>query len=100
MDLSGNNFNLTGYWMHPIDQIPILLWATGDSQSAIVASGGGGSWDGTMYAPNGKVTLAGSDGLAVGGTLVADEIVVSGSDITILGNITGDAALPTIWLSE
>ncbi len=55
---------------------------------------------GTGQCTRHKVTLAGSDDLAVGGTIVADEIVVSGQHITIVGNITGEAALPTIWLGE
>ena len=53
-----------------------------------------------MYAPNGQAKIAGGSGLAIGGTIVADEIVVSGSDITIVGTVTGEAALPRIFLSE
>ena len=94
VSLSGSNFNLTPYWSG------ILLWATGDSGSAIDASGSGGSWGGAMYAPNGKAKISGSSGIAVGGTIVADEVVISGSDITIVGNIIGEAALPGIFLTE
>ena len=53
-----------------------------------------------MYAPNGKAKISGSSGIAVGGTIVADEVVISGSDITIVGNIIGEAALPGIFLTE
>lgn len=94
VSLSGSNFDLTPYWSG------ILLWATGDSGSAIDASGSGGSWGGAMYAPNGKAKISGSSGIAVGGTIVADEVVISGSDITIVGNIIGEAALPGIFLTE
>ncbi len=95
VSISGSDFSLTGLWTHPDDLIPMLVMGFCDCDQAIDASGSGGTWDGTMYAPNGQAKISGGSG-----TIVADEIVVSGSSITIVGNIMGEAALPTIWLSE
>ena len=100
VSISGSDFNLTALWSHPDDLIPILVMGFCDCDQAIDASGSGGTWDGTMYAPNGQAKISGGSGLAIGGTIIADEIVISGSDITIVGNVVGEAALPTIWLSE
>ncbi len=100
VSISGDGFALTGLWTHPPDLFPMLAMGFCDCDQAIDASGSVGTWDGTMYAPYGQAKIAGGTGLAIGGTIVADEIVVSGSDITIVGNIMGDSALPRIFLSE
>ena len=92
--LSGANYNLTPYWNG------ILVFATSDSKSAILASGSGGSWGGAMYAPNGQVNISGSSGLAIGGSVIADTIVVAGSDISVQGNIIGEAAIARLALVE
>ena len=94
VNVSGSSFNLTGYWND------MLVMAFSDSGSAIDASGSGGSWDGAMYAPNGQAKIAGSDGLSVGGTIIADQVVLSGSDITIVGNAIGATTIPQTYLIE
>ncbi len=94
VSLSGSGYNLTPYWNG------ILLFGTGDSQSAIDASGSNGSWGGAMYAPNGQAKIAGSSGLAIGGSVIADTIVLSGSDVSIVGNIISDGPIPQNYLIE
>ena len=53
-----------------------------------------------MYAPNGQAKIAGSSGLAIGGSVIADTIVLSGSDISIVGNIISEGPIPQNFLIE
>ena len=94
IDLSGADYVLTPYWND------ILLFGLSDSPAAIQASGSGGSWDGSMYAPIGQVKISGSSGLFVGGTVIANEIVMSGSGVTVHGNIQGESAIHRIALIQ
>ena len=98
IDIAGAGYSLDPYW-EP-DGIGILVFALCDSDDAIVAAGSDGLWDGSLYAPIGQVKVSGSAGLTIGGTVIADRIEMSGSDVIVNGNIQGVAALPRLALIE
>ena len=77
IDLSGSDYTLTPYWND------ILLFATSNEPSAVVASGSEGSWTGIIYAPNGQAQVAGSAGLSLVSSIIADTVVLSGSNFSI-----------------
>ena len=77
IDLSGSDYTLTPYWND------ILLFATSNEPSAVVASGSEGSWTGIIYAPNGEAQVAGSAGLSLVSSIIADTVVLSGSNFSI-----------------
>ncbi len=75
--ISGSDFNLTPYYED------ILAFSAASSGSAIDMSGSGGSWTGLIYAPDGAVKLQGSNNLSVSGSVVADRVIISGSNFSI-----------------
>ncbi len=84
--ISGSDFNLTAYYEG------ILAFSAASHGSAIDMSGSGGSWTGLILAPDGAVKLQGSDNLSVSGSIVADRVIVSGSNFSVTG---GGAVVPT-----
>ena len=94
VNLAGGVFNLTPYWND------ILIFATSDGPSAIDASGSGGSWTGIMYAPNGEAKIAGSGGLSIVSSIIADTVILSGSDFSLQAIIGVAASSAQIALIE
>ncbi len=102
VNLNGSNFNLEPNWYgtDPIDN-PTPMLALGFSDAiGIDTSGSGGIWNGAMYAPNGLAKIAGGAGLAINGSIIADEIEISGGDVTFVGNISGVGTIRQIYLIE
>ena len=83
--ISGSDFNLTAYYED------ILAFSAASHGSAIDMSGSGGSWTGLIYAPDGAVKLQGSDNLSVSGSIVADQVIISGSGFSITAGGAGVA---------
>ncbi len=75
--ISGSDFNLTPYYED------ILAFSAASDGSAIDMSGSGGSWSGIILAPDGAVKLQGSGNLSVSGSIVADRVIISGSNFSI-----------------
>lgn len=96
LKISGSDFNLNGYWNG------VLFYSSASHDSAIDVSGSGGNWTGLIHAPYGKVKMQGSDNLSVQGSIVADRMVISGSDFTIRASDDGGSQPqpPTIRLVE
>ncbi|MBM3926808.1 MAG: hypothetical protein FJ320_12725 [SAR202 cluster bacterium] len=93
VSLSGSDYNLTPYWNG------VLAFATSGSPSAIDASGSNGSWTGIMYAPIGKVKIAGSSGLSIASSIIGDTVVLSGSNFSLQA-AAGELPLTQIALIE
>ncbi len=83
--ISGSDFNLTAYYED------ILAFSAASHGSAIDMSGSGGSWAGTILAPDGTVKFQGSDNLSVSGSIVADRVIISGSNFSITAEGVGVA---------
>ena len=81
--ISGSDFNLTAYFED------VLAFSAASHGSAIDMSGSGGSWTGLIYAPDGAIKLQGSDNLSVSGSIVADQVIISGSNFSITGESVG-----------
>ena len=77
LNISGSNFDLTPYWQN------VLLFSSSASPQAIDLSGSGGTWRGYINTPIGRVKLAGSSNLTLETSIVADQIQLSGSDLSI-----------------
>ena len=75
--LSGSNFHLTGHFED------VLAFSAASHDSAIDLSGSGGTWAGYIYAPNGRVKVAGSNNLTLEASIIADRVSVSGSDFSL-----------------
>ncbi len=69
---------------------PILLFSNGDATPAIDVSAQGVEWTGVIYAPEGQVTFAGSDGAGTSefvlhSSIIADTVIMSGSNWVLNG---------------
>jgi hypothetical protein len=84
--LNGSNFNLTAYWDD------LLFFTTNSSSSAMDIAGSGGNWTGILFAPNGKAKVNGQSNLSISGSIIADQVQVSGSNLnlTALDGSSGD----------
>ena len=92
LDVAGSNFDLTGYWND------VLFYSAGSSDEALSVQGSGGSWTGFIHAPNGLAKVSGSSNLTINGSIIADRIQLSGSDVTIdSSGLGGDGG---IFLAE
>ena len=90
--VSGSNFDLTAYWSD------VLFYSAGSVDPALNVSGSGGSWTGFIHAPNGLAEVQGSSNLTINGSIIADRIRLSGSDMTI--DSTGLGGVGAIFLAE
>lgn len=81
MTVGGSDISLTPYWDN------LLLFSYMNNDSALDFSGQGGRWEGLFYAPRGTAKIQGSDGssgsLDIVGSIIADQIRISGSNFTI-----------------
>lgn len=77
--LSGSNFDLRPHNSN------MLAYSEGITDDAIRISGSGGRWQGTVYAPNGEVSLSGSGGESPGGLIIGNTVTLSGSGWTVSG---------------
>jgi hypothetical protein len=84
--LSGSNMDLKGLWHD------VLAFSAASHDSTIDMSGSGGSWEGYIYSPDGRVKIQGQNDLSVKGSIVADRVSISGSDFSIDSTLLG-----TIW---
>lgn len=82
--ISGSNFDLDAY------ANDVLVLAESGAANSLDVSGSGGSWTGLMLAPNGGAHLQGSDNLGISGGVIADSILVGGSDFTLDATGFGD----------
>ncbi|HUF53309.1 MAG TPA: pilus assembly protein TadG-related protein [Dehalococcoidia bacterium] len=96
LKVSGSDFNLTGYWNG------VLFYSSASHDSAIDISGSGGDWTGIIHAPHGKVKFQGSSNLSVTGSIIADSMVLSGSDWSISADSSSSSPPqpPLIYLVE
>ena len=76
--ISGSDHVLTAF-----HQSGILVYSDSSSVQAINASGSGGTWTGTLYAPNGHLDVSGQSNHDINGSLVADTVSVNGNGLTV-----------------
>jgi hypothetical protein len=93
VQVSGSNFDLTPYWQG------VLMYTQWNDSSAIDLSGSGGEWTGLIIAPNGKVKIAGSSNFTLKGSVIADQVQVSGSDFNLTA-LAIDPGLEAVRLVE
>ncbi|MDA1061327.1 MAG: hypothetical protein O2895_00175 [Chloroflexi bacterium] len=77
LNVSGSDFILLPYWND------VLLFSSSSSPQAIDISGSGGVWRGFINAPVGRVKIAGSGNLSLQSSVVAADIQMSGSNLSI-----------------
>lgn len=75
--ISGSNFDLDASANN------VLLLAESGADNSLDISGSGGSWTGIMLAPNGGAHLQGSNNLGTSGGVIANSILVGGSNFTL-----------------
>jgi len=85
ISMSGNDSSLTAF------SNGVVLYTSSTDGNAIKISGSDGSFGGIMYAPNGSIDLAGS-GMNIQGSVIGNEIKLTGSNRTINGNVKGEGA--------
>ena len=94
VNVAGSNFNLTGYWND------ILLFTESNSSSALDVSGSGGQWQGILFAPNGLAKVQGSSNLSIAGSIIADQVQMSGSDWSLAALEESGGGAPSLSLIE
>lgn len=77
--LSGSSFDLRPYVGN------MLAYSEGSTGDALKISGSGGTWQGVLSSPNGKVSLSGSEGQSPGGLIIGDTVTISGSGWAVTG---------------
>ena len=82
--ISGSDFDLTAY------ANDVLALSESSASNSLDVSGSGGSWTGMLLAPNGGAQLQGSDNLGISGGVIADSILVGGSNFTLDATGFGD----------
>jgi len=82
-DLSGSNFALIPY------RKDVLLFSTNNGDDAVKLAGSGGNWQGYRYAPNGSIELSGSGNQSIKGSIIANKVTFSGSDLSIIADGAG-----------
>jgi hypothetical protein len=87
VELSGSDFQL-----HPHEH-GILIFSEGNSDVAVKVAGSGGTWEGSIYAPNGTAEVSGQNNWNFHGGIVAERVKLNGSDSNIDGSY-GDGAPP------
>lgn len=92
VNISGSNFILTPYWGD------VLAFSAGTSNEAIDVSGSGGEWTGYLFAPYGRVKVAGSGNLVMTGGIVGNSVQISGSEFQLSG--FGDGGELSVYLVE
>ena len=93
LSISGSNFTLTPFFQD------VLFYTDSTMNNALDVSGSGGTWEGYMLAPSGRAQISGSGNLSVNGSVIADEITVSGSDFTLNSTGYGEST-PAFHLTE
>ncbi len=83
IDLSGSNFTMTPYSKN------VLLFSTNNGDDAVKLAGSGGNWQGYQYAPNGSIELSGSGNQSIKGSIIANKVKFSGSDLSIIADGAG-----------
>jgi Flp pilus assembly protein TadG len=95
VDISGSGHQLRAY--HPSG----VLVFSGAGGTAIDASGSGGIWEGTLYAPNGLVDVTGNGGQIVEGSLIGDSVAVAGGGLSIVASdVTASNGNPVVRLIQ
>ncbi len=79
----------------------VLFYSESTSSTAIKVTGDNGTFEGLFYAPNGGVSLNGSDILLTGG-LVGQTVAVSGTNAVVIadGSLTTANSNPVVTLIE
>ena len=96
ISISGSDHNLTPY--HPSGILLYSEESAGPSQINVSASGG--TYAGILYAPNGDIDFTGQSNHTFEGSLVAENVKVSGTGLTIRSGTLVQNANPVVRLAE
>lgn len=96
IDVSGSGHDLTAY-----DPTGILFYSessTGNNQIDI--AGSGGSWTGLIYAPNGDASISGQGNHNWSGSVVAQNVDISGNGMSITASHLAANGNPVVRIAE
>ena len=96
ISISGSDHNLTAY--HPSGILFYSEESTGPTQINVSASGG--QYAGIIYAPNGDIDFSGQSNHTFEGSLVGQNVSVSGNGLTIRSGTLVQNANPVVRLAE
>ena len=96
ISISGSDHNLTAY--HPSGILFYSEEAAGPTQINLSASGG--QYAGIIYAPNGDIDFSGQSNHTFEGSLVGQNVSVSGNGLTIRSGTLVQNANPVVRLAE
>lgn len=96
ISISGSDHNLTAY--HPSGILLYSEESTGPTQINVSASGG--TYSGIIYAPNGDIDFTGQSNHTFQGSLVGQNVSVSGTGLTIQSGSLVQNANPVVRLAE
>lgn len=96
ISISGSDHNLTAY--HPSGILFYSESSTGPTQVNIAAAGG--TYRGIIYTPNGDIEFTGQSNHTFQGSLVGQNVSVSGTGLTIQSGTLVQNANPVVRLAE
>ena len=91
--ISGSDHVLTAY-----HESGILVYSDSSSPQAINASGSGGDWTGTLYAPNGHLSVSGQSSHTINGSLIGNTVAVTGNGLTVTASAGSTNSNPVVRL--
>lgn len=108
IDISGHDYDFEGQMIAVYGKVQIsgsdhsfraddeevLIYSGYNGAWAIDMSGSGGQFEGVCFAPNGAIQYSGSGHHIFRGALIADKILVTGSDFTVEGTVSAGPSGP------
>ena len=96
INISGSDHDLRAY-----HSSGVLLYSEENGPGdALDVTGSGGQWEGIMYAPNGDAKVSGQGNLNYAGSIVAQNVQISGNGMSITSSSLVDNSNPVVRLVE